>query len=238
MAGGPNPYLVRVQASQDQVISSIQFLEGAARSVERAAAAIRAAGGGRIRFTANESTTARAMRVAATNRQKAVLKSQDGLRQVGQRFQKAVVKEVQAGLARPSASTGALAALTGSPRNLATGKTFWGVGVVRVLETDRKIPYALAIEGGSSASVGRRISGYWTGPNGPRGFGRPSRNQRFVSLQSRAARLVLAAADQTGATSGTVLRPIQPHKDYQLAVQRFNPRAETVQMMLRAYGFR
>lgn len=233
-----NPYLVRVQADQREIIESARFLRSASTEVRRIAVQINQAGGGRVRFRADPSFAARGLAAAARRREAGAARAEASLQRVGLEFQRAVVDNVKGGLARPSASTGALAALTGSARNVRAGKTFWGVGVVPTLLADRKVGYALAIEGGSKASVGRRLTGYWQGSGRPVGFGRPTKVQRFVSVQASAAQATLRAAGSRGRVSGIVRRPILAHDDYRDAVRTFDPRGKTLAAIVKAYESR
>lgn len=195
-----------------------------------------------VRVAATGKGLSDRMRREAERRRKDQQRTINETRKIGEGLQAAVVKEVGAGLARPGTSTGKLAKVTASDRNAAfttaNNRVFLGVGSIQWLLTNKQVRYALAIEGGSDAAVGRRLVGLWYASTGrPTGFGRATKTQTFVAMRAReASKILVAAGRKKFSTSGIITRPILPHEDYRTAVQKYQPERRTIEAIRRIYG--
>lgn len=146
-----------------------------------------------------------------------------GLQRVSKLLQDTTVDQVSEGLRRESISTGKLKAVTASSRNREVTNESFSVGIPSYLNRSRA-KYALAVEKGTNKHVGRRISGYWMGKQGPVSFGPRTRNQSFNLTSMSVARKVLSRAGRQGPVIGVIDRPIIAHRDYELAWRIVNPR--------------
>lgn len=244
MAGleaGP-PYLIKVGVNQSKVETYLRDLGNLPEKIKqvevevnRMAALLRRSG---LSVTANSTPLQAAVRRQVTSVRQAQTSALRAMEQVAQETQDDVADRLGRGLKRPGASSGRLEALTRSDRNRSTTRRYFGVGNLKLLERDRGVPYALAIEAGSRAAVGRRLTGFWGGPGGPRSFGAPSTTQRFYASSASAARAALAEAGDDGPVSGIVRRPIEAHRDYRKTVFYFKPQQKMAAALRRAYGSR
>jgi hypothetical protein len=195
-----------------------------------------------VRVAANGKGLSDRMRREAERRRKDAQRTIDQTRKIAEGLQRAVVREVGAGLARPSASTGKLAKVTASNRNASftttNNRVFLGVGSIQWLLNNKQVRYALAIEGGSQAAVGRKITGLWMAGTGrPTGFGRPTKTQTFVAMSAKeASKTLVAAGRKSFRVSGIIHTPILPHGDYRTAVQKYQPERRTIDAIRRIYG--
>lgn len=218
-----------------------EMTEGAAK-LDRIANEINRLSFRGIRPRANASRMTEAMRREAERRRRDQGRVVKEIGQIGQGLQRAVVREIGYGLARPTASTGKLAKVTASDRNAgftnSNNRVAIGVGRFSWLLTNKQVRYALAIEGGSDAAVGRRITGLWLASTGrPTGFGRPTKTQTFVAMNAREASKVLAAAGRKRySVSGIITKPILAHEDYKIAVRKFQPQKKAADAIRRIYG--
>lgn len=196
-----------------------------------------------MRIASNGRGMSDLMRREAERRRRDARRVIEAMRVIEGGLQKAVVKEVKTDLQRPGASSGALAAVTASDRNAgfssSGGRVAVGVGKYSYLYHAGSVRYALAIEGGSTATLNRQIVGLWFASTGrPTGFGRPTRTQRFVSMRAAAAAKILVASGRKNfRLVGIVHEPIFAHHDYKLAVDKYQPRRRTAEAIRRIYGF-
>lgn len=144
---------------------------------------------------------------------------------ISRELQEVVVEETKTGLARPEASTGRLSAITASPRNRSATDDSFAVGIISYLDrpTQKKQNYPLAIEFGTDAHVGQRLTGVWISGGQFRPFGNPRPGDQFRSMRARTARRLL---DVPGPVTGYIQVPIEPHRDYSTAWRKYNPRAQ------------
>lgn len=195
-----------------------------------------------MRVAANGRGMSDRMRREADRRRKDQQRVVDAMRGIEAGLQGAVVKEIGTGLARPSASSGVLAKVTGSDRNAsfttANHRVVIGVGSYQWLLNNRQAAYALAIEGGTEKHIGRRITGLWYASTGRAGgFGRATKTQTFVAMRARdAAKILVAAGRKTFRVSGIIHRPILAHEDYITAVRKYQPQRRTIDAIRRIYG--
>lgn len=245
MAGlteGP-PYLIKVGVNQTAVETYLrdlgdlpQKLKAAEVEINRMAALLRGSGVG---VTANSTGAQAAVRRQVDSIRRAQTTALQAMSQVALDTQRDVGARLEKGLKRPTASSGRLQALTLSDRNRTSTRRYFGVGNLKLLERDRSVPYALAIEAGSRAALGRRLTGYWQGQGGPRPFGAPNPTHRFYASSARTARAILAEGQgQDGPVSGIIRRPIEAHRDYRKTVFYFKPHQKMAAALRRAYGLR
>ena len=152
--------------------------------------------------------------------------------------QEDVARRLKNDIKNPTASTGMLESFTRSRENRTTTMTWFGVGNLEAMESSQKVRYALAIEAGSTAAVGRRLVGFWEGPGGISGFGPHTDGDVFQHVRSEVAREALRSAGLEGSPiSGVVKRPIEAHRDYRKAVFYGKPQLKMAQAIRKAYGF-
>lgn len=244
MAGvneGPQ-FLIKVGVNQDKVETYLRDLGDLPQKIKRAeveinrmAALLRRSG---LNVTANSSGLDAAIRRQVSSVRRAQTTALQSMDQVARDTQDDVANRLVRDLKRPGAASGRLEALTRSDRNRKTTKRYFGIGDLRALERDRSVPYALAIEAGSKAALGRRLTGFWQGSGGPRPFGSPTNSQRFYASSASVARAMLAEAGADGPVSGIVRHPIEAHRDYRKTVFYFKPQQKMAAALRRAYGFR
>jgi hypothetical protein len=231
-----NDFIIGVTVDSKGVDTYLKAMGTLPERLKRVEQKINSMSSSGLSFRAGSSKASQRIRQQAERIRLAQRRTSQEMGSLSVELQADVARRVEMNLARPSAATGALKALTSSPRNRMTTPGFFGVGAIPFLAADKKVAYALAIEAGSRASLGRRLSGVWMTPGGTAiPFGAPSKDQRFVRMNSSLARHTLGGA---GKTSGVVTRPILAHRSYRKSVQYFKPQQRTAAAIRRIYGFK
>lgn len=235
-------FIVDLSVDQRGVNVYTSEMDKGAAAVERVATQIESIRFRGLRLNANSRRLSAAMRAEARRRDRDATRVAAQAAKIGEGLQRAVVKEIGVGLRRPTASSGKLAKVTASPRNSSyanrNSRVTIGVGRFSWLLNNKQVAYALAIEGGTRAHIGRRISGLWIASTGrPTGFGRPTKTQRFVSMSAReAAKTLVSAGRRNFRVSGIITQPIVAHGDYNAAVRAYRPEARMLAEIRRIYG--
>lgn len=158
---------------------------------------------------------------------------------IAKELQAVVVDEVEEGLVRPAASSGKLAKTTASARNRDAGNDFFIVGIPSYLRYSgkgrkgQKANYALAVEEGTRALLGRRLTGVWIMGGKFLPFGQRKPGHMFRATRASTARKLL---DQAGPVSGIIEKPILPHNDYRQAWDKYKPREKILAAVNRKLG--
>lgn len=232
-------FLIRVQVDERGVESYLREMGNLPAKLKRIEADFRNIPNlGGLRPTGSGDPLSRAVR----NQVQATKRGQNSLRRsmagIAIETQKDVVRRQEQLIKHRTASSGALAKFTASQYNRKiVGGTF-GIGDIQRMTRSRVVAYALAIEGGSRASLGRVITGYWEGGSGIHGFSRSRTGDRFVRASASAAsRALKEAGNGRGAISGVVRRPIVAQNAYRKTARYFKPQAKTAAALRKAYGF-
>ena len=232
MTGGlpGGDFLIKVVVDQEHGVDTYTRALGdmrrRMREVELRLSSLRAAG---LRLRGNSTQLQRASAREVDRVFRARSRTRRAMHEVAQGTQRDVVKRLEASYVRPSVSTGALAALTASERNVEVHDLFFGVGDVRMLERDKRVEYAMAIEAGTDAHVGRILYGLWRGGVNIRNWSTPA------AAAARTARGALMVGPFGDVTAGVIRRPITKHRSYRKTVQHYRPHRKMADQIRHIY---
>jgi hypothetical protein len=143
-------------------------------------------------------------------------------------LQRMTVAEIEPTLVRRTASSGRLEAVTASRRNREVTNEGFTVGIPSFLETSQA-KYALAVNFGTRAHIGRRITGVWIEGGQFRRFGSPASNGIFRTTRYTTA--INLTRGEGGEVVGMIKEPISAHNYYKTAWDKFDIRKRMLEVV-------